>query len=81
MSRGCQYRDQDRAARRGIAYLKATQRITGTGGPEDGGVAGSYPIWGRYSRFEYPNWAAKFFADSLMMQLHGMTIPPPDQAH
>ena len=69
------------AALRGIAYLKATQRITGTGGAEDGGVAGSYPIWGGYSRFEYPNWAAKFFADALMMQLHGMTIPPADQAH
>jgi hypothetical protein len=29
-----------------------------------GAIAGSDPIWGRYSRFEYPNWAAKFFIDA-----------------
>jgi hypothetical protein len=33
-----------------------------------GGIAGSYPIWGSYMRFSYPNWAAKFYADALMLQ-------------
>jgi len=27
------------------------------------------PIWGGYSRFEYPNWAPKFFADALILDL------------
>ncbi|MGD9897741.1 MAG: glycoside hydrolase family 88 protein [Calditrichaceae bacterium] len=31
-----------------------------------GGIAGSYPVWGNYIHFAYPNWAAKFFMDSLM---------------
>jgi len=34
-----------------------------------GAVAGSSPIWGPYMRFRYPNWAAKFFADSIMLLL------------
>lgn len=29
-----------------------------------GGIPGSYPIWGKYQRFSYPNWAAKFFIDA-----------------
>jgi hypothetical protein len=31
-----------------------------------GAVSGSWPLWGPYLRFAYPNWAAKFFADLLM---------------
>ena len=31
-----------------------------------GGVAGSWPIWGRYMTLRYPNWAAKFHADALL---------------
>jgi hypothetical protein len=41
-----------------------------------GAIAGSAPIWGAYSRFEFPNWAAKFFADALMMDLADITVPP-----
>ncbi len=33
-----------------------------------GGVAGSYPIYGEYGHYLYINWAAKFFADSLMLE-------------
>jgi hypothetical protein len=36
-----------------------------------GGIPGSWPIWERYVRFSYPNWAAKFFADLLMFLLDG----------
>jgi uncharacterized protein YyaL (SSP411 family) len=32
-----------------------------------GGLPGSYPIWGRYSRLSIPNWAVKFFADALLL--------------
>lgn len=37
-----------------------------------GGVAGSYPIWGRYHRLHYINWGAKFVADALMGELEAM---------
>ncbi|RMF84507.1 MAG: hypothetical protein D6739_05820, partial [Nitrospirae bacterium] len=56
------------AARRGLAYLKRCHRRDGP--PEvAGGLAGSRPLWGGYSRFEYPNWAPKFFADALLLDL------------
>lgn len=33
----------------------------------DGALAGSFPVWGRYAPMQFPNWAAKFHADSLML--------------
>ena len=33
-----------------------------------GGVKGSFPLDGEYSKYEYPNWAAKFLVDSLMLE-------------
>jgi hypothetical protein len=42
----------------------ARQRLTGSRGVR-GAVPGSLPFWGRYMRFRYPNWAAKFHADAL----------------
>lgn len=32
-----------------------------------GAVPGSHPLWGRYMRMRYPNWAVKFHADALAM--------------
>ncbi|MDF1584220.1 MAG: terpene cyclase/mutase family protein [Methyloprofundus sp.] len=49
-----------------LKYLKQKQTITNNASVNDGAIAGSFPIWGRYSMFEYPNWAAKFFADALI---------------
>jgi hypothetical protein len=63
-------------ARRAIGYVKRTQRLTDANDAVRGGIAGSSPIWGDYSRFEYPNWAAKFFADALMMDMQDAAIPP-----
>lgn len=54
---------------RGLKYLKVTQRLNDPASEVRGGIAGSQPIWGAYSRFEYPNWAAKFFADALVLNL------------
>lgn len=31
------------------------------------GVAGSYPLWGSYMIMRYPNWAAKYHCDALLM--------------
>ncbi|MFO7618151.1 MAG: hypothetical protein R6W91_00575 [Thermoplasmata archaeon] len=33
-----------------------------------GAIPGSHPFNGRYQRKTYPNWAAKFFADALMLK-------------
>lgn len=61
---------------RALGFLKRNHVIRGDGEVDDGGVAGSAPIWGRYSMFEYPNWAAKFFADALMMDDCRCAVPP-----
>ncbi len=56
------------AADKLVNYLKAIQRInTGVQGI-DGAIAGSYPIMGAYMTAGYPNWATKYFLDSLMLQ-------------
>lgn len=63
-------------ARTGLDYLKARQKLDDPDDAVRGGIAGSFPIWGDYSRFEYPNWAAKFFADALMMDMSDRVVPP-----
>jgi uncharacterized protein YyaL (SSP411 family) len=63
-------------ARSALAYLKTTHRLADADDAVRGGIAGSSPIWGDYSRFEYPNWAAKFFADALMMDMADIAVPP-----
>jgi hypothetical protein len=57
------------AARRLNDYVKGTQRLRALNRGIRGGVKGSQPIWGRYTRFAYLNWAAKFLADSLMLEI------------
>ena len=63
----------------GKAYLEAAQRMTslliyiqsrGFKETEDtkGAIPGSFPIWGRYEPFAYPNWATKFFCDALILE-------------
>jgi hypothetical protein len=68
--------DYREAAGRAIAYVKRTQRIEEADDILRGAVPGSAPIWGGYSRFEFPNWAAKFFADALMMDMANSVVPP-----
>ena len=67
------YRD---AAWRAIAYVKRTQRLEEPDPVIRGAIPGSAPIWGAYSRFEFPNWAAKFFADALIMDMANVAVPP-----
>lgn len=64
------------AARRAIGWVKRAQRLDAEDLVVRGAIPGSAPIWGAYSRFEFPNWAAKFFADALMMDLRDQAIPP-----
>lgn len=68
-------KEMQQHADRGINFIKTNHRLTGRKDPQDGAIAGSAPIWGRYSMFEYPNWAAKFFADALMLNMAHINIP------
>jgi hypothetical protein len=54
------------AARKAIAFVAAAQNLRTSNLNVRGAIAGSYPIYGRYERFKYPNWAAKFFVDALL---------------
>lgn len=56
------------AAGRLNAYLKTRQDTVGADERKRGAIAGSFPIWGSYIHFCYPNWAAKFFADALLLE-------------
>jgi len=51
-----------------LGFVKRTQRLDGKP-DERGGVKGSHPINGGYHPWQYPNWAAKFFADALMLEM------------
>lgn len=55
------------AARRANRFNMATQKLGGA--PEQAGaIKGSHPIDGGYMTWRYPNWAAKFHMDALMLQ-------------
>lgn len=54
------------AARRAVAFVGSTQDQSTGNENLRGGIAGSFPLYGRYERCKYPNWAAKFFADALL---------------
>lgn len=54
------------AARKAISSVARTQNLDTKNHNIKGAIAGSYPIYGKYERFKYPNWAAKFFVDSLL---------------
>jgi hypothetical protein len=56
-----------KSARELLHQLKKAQNIKSSNPGINGGIAGSYPIWGDYMRFSYPNWAVKFYADALML--------------
>jgi hypothetical protein len=55
------------AAVRANRYLRRTVAISG---PDwlRGGVRGSFPIDGAYCHLQYPNWAAKFLIDALLLE-------------
>jgi hypothetical protein len=56
------------AAARANRFVRRTVRLEGP--PEvRGAVKGSFPIDGDYGRYQYLNWAAKFLADSLMLEM------------
>jgi hypothetical protein len=58
------YREAAYAANR---FTRRTMRLDGA--PEMiGGISGSFPIDAEYGRFEFLNWAGKFFIDAQMLE-------------
>ncbi|MBY0463429.1 MAG: hypothetical protein K2W33_00645, partial [Burkholderiales bacterium] len=57
------------ASQRSLGYAMGRQRIHDAHDGIRGGMAGSYPVYGRYAPLSYPNWAAKFCLDAAMLQL------------
>ena len=54
-------------ARRALAFVCSTQDLDTRNESRRGGVAGSYPVNGKYMSWRYPTWAAKFFVDALLL--------------
>ncbi len=54
------------AAAKAITFVARTQKLQTSNPDLYGAIAGSYPIYGLYERFKYPNWATKFFIDALL---------------
>ena len=48
-------------------FVRRTLKLSGPAETR-GAVKGSFPISGDYCSFEYPNWAAKFLIDSLLLE-------------
>ncbi|KXB31383.1 hypothetical protein AT959_06855 [Dechloromonas denitrificans] len=66
-----------------LAFVKKTQQLLGPNKDTVGGIKGSHPINGGYHPWQYPNWATKFYADALMMDIanssptrYGLTARP-----
>jgi hypothetical protein len=57
------------AAVRMNRFLMGVQMMDTENAGIRGAIKGSHPIWAEYAPFEFPNWAAKFFADALMLEM------------
>jgi hypothetical protein len=57
------------AAFKMLDFMKSLQHIRSRYPGIRGGVKGAFPINGSYSFLKYPNWAAKFLADALMLKM------------
>ncbi|KRA33133.1 hypothetical protein ASD68_08805 [Rhodanobacter sp. Root627] len=57
------------AAERAIRFNLSIQDVEATNVGIRGGMSGSHPLSGGYMKNRYPNWAAKFFMDALMLKL------------
>ena len=56
------------AAKNSNNYMKTIQNLNSSNPGIRGAIQGAYPIYGWYAPFGYPNWAAKFFIDALMLE-------------
>jgi hypothetical protein len=57
------------AAERANRFNLSVQNLAAANAGIRGGIPGSHPLKGGYMKNRYPNWAAKFFMDALMLQM------------
>ncbi len=53
-----------------LAEIMKSQHLKAPSGLR-GALPGSAPVWGKYLRFRYPNWATKFFLDAMFRRRPG----------
>jgi hypothetical protein len=58
-----------------LDQVARAQQLCDPSAPYHGAIAGSFPIYGRYAPFLYPNWATKFFIDALLTRRHILARP------
>lgn len=58
----------EEGARKANRFLRSLQDCETLNPAVRGAIKGSHPIWGRYLFGTFPNWAAKFFVDALLME-------------
>ena len=60
----------------GLLANRYVSRTIDLAGPPEirGAIKGSFPVDGGFHPYEYPNWAAKFFIDALLMERELRTI-------
>lgn len=63
---GLQGGEMRRRAAQALFRYVAARQLRGGGPGTTGAIGGSWPTWGRYQRFAFPNWAAKFFIDAAL---------------
>lgn len=56
------------SAKKALDFIKSMVNIRCRNYCIRGGVKGSYPIWSPYGKYQYLNWATKFFIDALMLE-------------
>jgi hypothetical protein len=55
------------AAVRALRYAMRRQPLDTADADVRGAIKGSHPVWGGYSPLAFPNWAAKFFIDAMLL--------------
>lgn len=65
ITKDCKFKN---AAERSNSFMRAMQNLKSSNQGVKGGISGAYPIYGWYAPFCFPNWAAKFFVDALMLE-------------
>lgn len=59
------------AALKMLDYLSFVQDLNSVGKHRNGGLTGSYPVWGMYCPMKYPSWATKYLIDlTLLVRKH-----------
>lgn len=52
-----------------VKFLKLHQSIPDQKRNFSGAFKGSHPVWEQYMRFRFPNWAVKFFVDTMLLYI------------